>query len=72
MVLQSVLTEYLEGCIDELIKRFTGEKKAEIEMLQHIYQSVDPDNSAYHAVVTIRELEQEQLYKNQMQPEKSE
>lgn len=72
LVLQSVLTEYLEGCIDELIKRFTGEKKAEIEMLQHIYQSVDPDNSAYHAVVTIRELEQEQLYKNQMQPEKSE
>ena len=71
-MLQNVLTEYLEVCIDELNKRFTGKKKAELEMFQHIYQSVDPDSSAYHAVVTIRELEQEQFYKNQVQPDKSE
>ncbi len=71
LVLQSVLTEYLDGCIDALRERFTGEKAAELETLQRIYRSIDPDSSAYHAVVAIRELEREQLCMNQAQPDKS-
>lgn len=72
LVLQSVLTEYLEGCVDALRERFAGEKAAELKALQRIYRSVDPDSSAYHAVVAIRKLEQERLCMNQAQPNKSE
>lgn len=62
-VLQSVLTEYLEQCIEALQNHFSQFNKAtELEELRRIYQSVDPDSSACDAVVIIRELEQKQLY----------